>query len=218
VLEAFINFPYLHPLNYKRFHLLTNKSNTESELILGLKKDNHNSFQKLFELYSKPLFQFSISYLKSRENAEGVVQEVFIKVWNKRKALKTDTSFKSYLFTIALNTIRKQFNNQSRQNEVKHDILTNFSKNKATFDDKDDYQVLLDKLEELIEKMPEKRRQVFIKKKLEEKSLKEISLELDITTKTVEYHITEAMKFLKQEFEKMQVKGLIFFHLFVKKN
>jgi len=198
--------------------LLTKNINTDSELVRGLKKDNHNSFQKLFELYSTPLFQFSISYLKSKEDAEGVVQEVFIKVWNKRKELRTDTSFKSYLFTIALNTIRKQFNNQSRQNEVKHDILADFSKNKTTFDDRDDYQELMDKLEELIEKMPEKRRQVFIKKKLEEKSLKEIAQELDITSKTVEYHITEAMKFLKQEFEKLQVKGMIFFHLFVKKN
>ncbi len=82
----------------------------EKNLVSGLKKDSHDSFKSLFELYSKPLFQFSISYLKSKEAAEDVVQEVFTKVWNKRKELKTDTSFKSYLFTIALNSIRKQFN------------------------------------------------------------------------------------------------------------
>jgi len=156
------------------------------------------------------LFHFSNSYLKSREDAEGVVQEVFMKVWNKRKELKTDTSFKSYLFTIAFNIIRKQFNNQSRQNEVKHEILMDFAKNKSTFDENDNYQVLLDKLEELIEKMPEKRRQVFIKKKLEKKLLQEISQELGITPKTVEYHIAEAMKFLKMEFEKLKVKGFFF--------
>lgn len=61
-------------------------------------------------------------------------------------------------------------------------------------------------------------RQVFVRKKIDETSLKEIAQELDITTKIVAYHIPEAMKFLKQEFEKMQVKGMIFFHLFVKKN
>ena len=65
--------------------------------------------------------------------------------------------------------------------------------------------------------MPEKRRQVFIKKKIEGKSLKEIAEELSITSKTVEYHITEAMKFLKKEFEKHQVKGMIFFYLFMQK-
>lgn len=192
--------------------------NIEKNLVSGLKNDNQDSFRSLFELYSKPLFQFSISYLKSKEAAEDVVQEVFTKVWNKRKELKTGTSFKSYLFTIALNSIRKQFNKLSRLNQAKHDILFDFSQNKPGFDDKDDYQSLLNKLDELIESMPEKRRQVFIRKKLEEKSLKEIAAELDITVKTVEYHITEAMKFLKSEFEKLQVKGLIFFYLFLKQN
>ena len=66
--------------------------------------------------------------------------------------------------------------------------------------------MLLDNLEELIGKMPEKRKVAFIKKKIEEKSLKEISEEMSISTKTVEYHITEAMKYLKEEFDKIRIK------------
>lgn len=188
----------------------------ESKILQELKKGNHSAFEEIFERYSKPLFQFSLSYLKSEEAAEDIVQEVFIKIWNNRKELKTDTSFQSYLFTIALNAVRKYFNQLSRKNELKHDILLDSSRLKGDFDDRSDYQLLLDNLEKLIHQMPEKRREVFIKKKIEEKSLKEISEELNITTKTVEYHITEAMKFLKQEFEKLQVQGLIFFHLFIR--
>ena len=195
----------------------TNNVKTDADLIALLRKDNDDSLKKIFERYSKPLFQFSLSYLKSKEAAEDVVQEVFIKIWNNRKSIKTDTSFQSYLFTIALNTIRKRFNKLSRLNEVKHNILIDSSKHKTNIDDNSDYQLLLDKLDELINRMPEKRRQVFIKKKIEEKSLKEIADELSITTKTVEYHITEAMKFLKQEFGKLKVNGLIFFHLFIQK-
>ncbi len=192
-------------------------SNIDSDLIVRLRKGNHDSFQKLFERYSIPLFKFSLSYLKAKEVAEGVVQEVFMKIWENRKNLKTDTSFQSYLFTIALNIIRKKFNSLAKQNELKNKILINFSRHKSNFNDRDDYQFFLDKLDELIQQMPEKRRQVFVKKKLEGKSLKEISTELAITTKTVEYHITEAMKFLKQRFEEYQIQGTIFFCLFVKK-
>ncbi len=189
-------------------------------MVTQLRRGNHASFQEIFERYSSPLFQFSLSYLKSKEAAEDVVQEVFVKIWNNRKKIKTDTSFQSYLFTIALNTIRANFNKLAKLNEAKHNILIEFSTNKSNFDDNSNYQELLDKLHELISVMPEKRREVFIKKKNEEKSLKEIAEELSITTKTVEYHITEAMKFLKQEFEKLQFKGIIFFLLFVqsKKN
>jgi len=187
----------------------------ESKLLMEFKRGDHISFQKIFGFYSKPLYQFSMSYLKSKEAAEDVVQEVFLKVWNNREEIKTGTSFQAYLFTIALNSVRKHFNKLSKINELKHEILIDFSKQKLEFDDRSDYQDLIDKLQELIDRMPEKRRQVFIKKKMEEKSLKEIAEELQIDPKTVEYHITEAMKFLKQEFEKLRIKGMVFFHLFI---
>jgi len=195
--------------------LKLDKDNITLELLNRFKKGDHAAFEKIFERYSKQLFQFSLSYLKSEEAAEDIVQEVFIRIWNNRSEIKTDTSFQSYLFTITLNSVRKYFNQLSRLNELKHDILFDSSGLKPDFDDRSDYQVMLNKLEELIKQMPEKRREVFIKKKIEEKSLKEISEELNITTKTVEYHITEAMRFLKSEFDKLQIQGLIFFHLFI---
>jgi len=187
----------------------------EPKILEELKKGNHFAFQQIFEHYSKQLFLFSLSYLKSREAAEDIIQEVFIKVWNHRSEIKTDTSFRSYLFTITLNSVRKHFEKLSRQNELKHNILVDLTASGPELDDRPDYRFLLDKLEEFINRMPEKRRMVFIKKKIEGKSQKEISEELDITTKTVEYHISEAMKFLKNEFENLQVRGLVFFYLFV---
>ncbi len=197
--------------------MANSKPNLDHELITRIKKDDHDSFQKLFERYSVPLFRFSFSYLKSKEVAEDVVQEVFMKVWNNRKSIKSNTSFQSYLFTIALNVVRKHFNKLSRNNELKHNILLDLAENKEEFDDRNGYQFLTDKLDEFIKLMPDKRREVFIKKKIEEKSLKEIAEECEITTKTVEYHITESMKFLKREFEKLQVNGIVFFYLFVQK-
>jgi RNA polymerase sigma-70 factor (ECF subfamily) len=191
--------------------------NIETALLKGLKRSDHECFQNLFAKYSQPLYRFSLSYLKSTEASEDVVQEVFMKIWRKRKEIDTTKSFQSYLFTIALNVIRKQFNKLGESNQLKHDLLISFAENKDTFNEKDDFQEMVDKLETLIRKMPERRRKIFRLKKLEGKSQKEIAEEFDITTKTVEYHITESMKFLKQEFEKLRMKGMIFFCLFVKR-
>ncbi len=188
----------------------------ESKILKELKNGDHAAFEEIFKRYSKQLYQFSLSYLKSEAAAEDIVQEVFIKIWNNRKEIKTDTSFQSYLFTITLNSVRKYFNQLTRSNELKHEILLDSHGHNPNFNDYSNYQFMLDKLEEFIKQMPEKRREVFIKKKFEERSLKEISEELNITAKTVEYHITEAMKYLRSEFEKLQVQGLIFFYLFVK--
>jgi len=187
----------------------------DAKLLAELKRGDHASFRKIFECYSPALFLFSFSYLKSKEAAEDVVQEVFMKIWNNRQEIREGTSFQSYLFTIALNSIRKQFNRLAKNNETKHDLLLDLSVQKQDFNERSDYQELLNMLQELIDRMPEKRKQVFVRKKLEDKSLKEIAEELGIEPKTVEYHITEAMRFLKQEFEKQRVKGMIFFHLFI---
>ncbi len=146
--------------------MLTNKQKTEFDLINGLKKNSHDSFQKLFEYYGKPLFQFAFSYLKSKEAAEDVVQDVFLKIWNNRKNIKTDTSFQSYLFTITLNAVRNHFNKLSAINELKHNILIDISIQKSELDDDIDYQSIIDKLDELINLMPEKRKEIFIKKKM----------------------------------------------------
>jgi RNA polymerase sigma-70 factor (family 1) len=195
--------------------MLWEKANNATILIKGLNKSKHDCFKKLFNLYSKPLYRFSINYLKSEQAAEDIVQEVFMKIWNKRKDINTNGSFQTYLFTIALNSIRKHFNKLAETNQLKHDILATFSQDSEKMNDADNYQDLLKKLEILIDKMPARRREIFLKKKIECKSLKEIADEYDITVKTVEYHITEAMKFLKKEFEKLQLKGMIFFCLFV---
>lgn len=192
-----------------------NEPHIESELIVGLTRSDHSSFQLLFDYYSEPLFMFALSYLKSKDTAEDLVQEVFLKIWNNRKSLRTDTCFRSYLFTIALNSIYKHLKKLAKLNEFKHDLLIDFSDSETDLNDHPDYQTLIDKLNELVSRMPERRRQVFTKKKFDGKSLKEIAEELDITPKTVEFHITEAMKFLKKEFEKFRVEGMIFFYLFI---
>lgn len=193
------------------------KSHTESGLLKGLKKSDHESFRKLFEQYSKPLYRFSLSYLKSNEAAEDIVQEVFIKIWDKRKDIDTGKSFQSYLFTIALNSVRKHFNKLAETNQLKHEIIASFSENQEAFDEQDNFEDYLLKLDNLIQQMPEKRKAIFIGKKLEGKSQKDLAEEFGITVKTVEYHITEAMKFLKEEFDKLRLGGMVFFCLFITK-
>ena len=193
------------------------KSHTETELLKGLKKNDHECFREIFDRYSNPLYRFSLSYLKSKEVAEDVVQEVFIKIWDKRKDIYTGKSFQSYLFTIALNSVRKYFNKLAEANQLKHDIIASFSENPATFDEQENFEEYLHKLDNLIQQLPEKRKAVFIGKKLEGKSQKELAGEFGISTKTVEYHITEAMKFLKEEFEKLRLGGMLFFYLFITK-
>ncbi|MDD4108762.1 MAG: sigma-70 family RNA polymerase sigma factor [Prolixibacteraceae bacterium] len=172
-------------------------------LLKGIKKDRHDCYKALFDLYSLPLYQFSLKYLKCNEYAEDIVQQVFITIWKRRKDIDTSKSFQSYLFTVALNAIRKHFNELSRSNSLKLHILADLTEDRVNSNESDELNEFITNLETFVDLMPERRREIFRKKKIECKSLKEIAEEYCISTKTVEYHLTESMKFLKKEFGKL---------------
>lgn len=174
---------------------------SEILLIEGLNNGNHSSFRSLYNLYSAQLYNFAYNILKSQSAAEDIVQDTFVKIWDRRTQIRTSGSFKSLLITIALNSIRQSFNELSKENQLKDELLISLTKDSEKYSAEDLYENLLAKLEELIAKMPEKRKLVFTKAKLEGMKAKELSKELGISVKTVEYHVAEAMKFLKAEFK-----------------
>jgi RNA polymerase sigma-70 factor (ECF subfamily) len=188
---------------------------TEQELISLLRSGSQFAFERLFENYSQKLYRFSLSYLKSETEAEEIVQDVFLKLWENRDKLRNETSFQSYLFTIAFNDIRKHFNKKARDERYRTEILEFLSDENPSIETNPDFETLVIKLESLIDQMPDRRKEIFQKRKKEAKSVKDIASEMSISPKTVENQITEAMNYLKKEFGKDQISGLLFFYVFL---
>ena len=189
--------------------------NKEKKWIVGLKKGNQEDFRKIFDEYSKRIFVFAKGYLKSNEEAEEVVQEVFVKIWNVRASINTELSFKSYLFKITYNYIRELFLKKNRENIYKHEIL-DFA---VDFDNRTeeslDYSSLLELVEKLIDNLPPRQREIILLKKKQGLPIKEIASVLDISHRTVEKHLSEALKNLKRDLSAKHVAGLLFFVLFL---
>jgi RNA polymerase sigma-70 factor (family 1) len=196
--------------------LKTDNFQTEQEMVAALQRGSMAAFESLFESYSQKLYRFSYSYLKSETDAEDVVQEVFLKLWENRSGLKTGTSFQSYLFTIAFNSIRRSFNKKAIQEKFHSELFEFLSLENPALENIPDFEAILTKLDTLIDQMPDRRKEIFIKRKKEGKSVRDIAKEMDISPKTVENQITEAMHFLKEEFGKDRTAGLIFFYIFLK--
>lgn len=193
----------------KKHHL-----NNEEELVENLKKSNVDAFEGLYKLYSLRLYHFGIKYLKSEIEAEGLVQDVFAKVWEKRSSLKTELSFKSYIFTIAFNFIRKNF--------IKKTQVRKYLESKNGIEEIDldttnqiEYQSLLEYLNTLVNQLPEKRREIFIKSRIDDLPVKEIARQLDISPKTVENQLTAAIKFIKTNWQPTNPSAILFFALFI---
>ncbi len=190
------------------------QSGSDIKLVEGLKKSDVSCFDELFEKYSDKIFRFAMHYLKREEEAEEIVQNVFIKVWENRKNLKSELSFKSFIFTIAHNAILKYFRNVAyHQSFVKEQILTTSSE--SNDESRIEYNLVLQEVNKLIEELPEKKRIVFIKNKIDGLTSAEIAKELNLSKSTVDNHISEAVKILKNKAGKLSFTLLLFLYLFV---
>lgn len=184
-------------------------------LVKQLKEGDLRSFDELFNKYYAKIYNFSFRYLKSTEEAEEVVQDVFLYVWEKRADLKPDLSFNAYIFTIAFNIIKKHFNKKAKENAYKDELIYNLLKQDNNLDKIIDYKFLLEKVEMIIDMLPPKRKEVFLKRKYEGLSVKQIADQLGVSPNTVENHLSAAQKQILEELQKEKLAGLFFFVLFV---
>jgi RNA polymerase sigma-70 factor (ECF subfamily) len=202
--------PTILPLHYilKKDDFLT-----ETELTASLKRGSETAFESLFESYSQKLYRFSYSYLKSESEAEDIVQEVFLKIWQNRSSLKMDTSIQSYLFTIAFHAIQKSFNKKAQQQKFRLDLFEFLAAGNSSLEEQLNFETLIARLDQLIEQLPTRRKEIFFKRKKEGKSIQNIALEMGISEKTVENQITEAMNSLRKSFSEDKIAGKLFLFL-----
>jgi RNA polymerase sigma-70 factor, ECF subfamily len=179
----------------------------------ALKEGDLRAFNELFDHYGKRLFRFSMGYLKSELDAEEVVQEVFIKIWNNREELSVQKSFESYLFTIAkngiLNTIRKSKSEQAYLQYAKLHPEKN-----VLLDDELNFRELEKAYQAAIEKLSPRRKVIFLLSREQSLSNAEIAEKMNISVKTVENQMTSALSEIRKHLSSLGFSGIIFFELF----
>ncbi|HBL76751.1 MAG: hypothetical protein A2W90_23430 [Bacteroidetes bacterium GWF2_42_66] len=184
-------------------------------LVEQLKRGDAAAFDALFEEYGQKLYGFAFRYLKSEHETEELVQEVFVRIWENRKFLKTEYSFKSYLFTIALNHIRKFFNKKA----ISLRYITEAKGGTLDLDNSTvesiDYASILEQIDRIVEKLPERKKLIFLKSRKEGKSSKEIAEELQITVGTVDNQVSDALRIIRDALKDENLAILLFLALFL---
>ncbi|NEW83040.1 MAG: RNA polymerase sigma-70 factor [Mariniphaga sp.] len=183
--------------------------------VKSLKKGDVAAFDILYNKYSRRLYNFSVKYLKSAEEAEDVVHEVFLYIWEKREGLKPDSSFNAYIFTIAYNIVKKNFIKRAKDKSFQDELIYNLLKQENNLDKSIDYKFLLEKVEAIIDTLPDRRKEIFIKRKYDGLSVKQIAEELGISPNTVENQLASAQKQVQEKLQNERLSGLLFLMLFV---
>jgi RNA polymerase sigma-70 factor (family 1) len=177
-------------------------SNNELLLIKAFKKGDEKAFELLFEKYHRKLYSYIYSMLQSKEDAEEIVQEAFIKIWEKRELYNEDYPFNSFLFKIAknafLNSLRKKVNR--KVTEENWDILIDAHTKPA--DEYLIYEETRGVIEAVIGNLPPKRKEIFKMRRIDGMSRSEIAESLGISIITVDSQLMKAYRYMREELKR----------------
>ena len=159
------------------------------------------AFEQLFRKFRPGLVAFATSIIGRSNDAEELVHDVFIAIWNRESNDLDPNGIKSYLFTSVknrcLNFIKKSKLDVTDINDESPVFDANVNAHTSMVAKESEKRIHL-----LIDQLPKKCKQIFLMSRIYELSYKEIAEILEITPKTVENQISIALKFLKENFNK----------------
>lgn len=158
-------------------------------------KNAQSYFSKQFYTYYRPLCLYALRFLEDTDAVGDVVQETFAKLWEKRDTLDEITSIKSYLYTAVRNNCLMILRSRKEFDDVEELQITDGNSE----EDRIARAELEAQLWKLIDELPEKRRKIFLMAKRDGLSYKEIAEETGLAVKTIENHISRALKSLRKK-------------------
>ena len=185
--------------------------NKEAQFWISIKAGDEVVFEKVFKFYYSRLCNYAAGIVNDADEAEEVVQQTMINLWEKRNTLEISTSFKSYLYRAVHNAAL----NKIRQAKVKQLYTIHKVYEGENYAEQASHKVMKTELEQqiqtAIDKLPEQCRLVFKLSRFEEMKYAEIASHLDISIKTVENHMGKALKLLRVHLKDYLIWIIAFF-------
>lgn len=173
---------------------------SEKEELELLKNASKQSLEALYHRYSGKLYNFVMKVSKGDTYiAEELVQRTFIKVWETREYVNPDKSFISYLCTIAKNMLLNEYEHQTIQFIYEEYVKVMGTENDNSTEKEVDKNLLEQYIDKLADKLPPKRREIFILSRKEGLTNKLIAKQLNISESTIETQLSIALSFMKTQ-------------------
>lgn len=192
------------------------KSDINKELVILLKEGDMQAFDEIYNKYCKRLFGFVVRYVKHEEDAEEIIQEVFIKIWENRDKINIFSAFESFLFTIAYNStmslIRKRINEKKYLEHLK---MIQEIHNPPEIISEIEFNELNSKVNSLLNELTPRQQEIFRLSREDGFTHEEIAEKLDISPNTVKNHLVSALSFLRTHMDNGLVVSVLFLSLFL---
>jgi RNA polymerase sigma-70 factor, ECF subfamily len=175
---------------------------SDNELVNRLIKGDQFAFKCLYLAFHARIYNFCFKLLASREEAKDIVQHVFIALWEQREILDPEKSIEKYIYALARYSAYQNLRKRIYQQAAFEYFINNEQQLKeVTFED-----VLYNELkvyfEEVIERLPPKRKEIFKLNRNEGLTYKEIASKLNISENTVDTQMRHSLQFIRLEYDK----------------
>lgn len=174
----------------------------ETELINRIANGDRKAFTILYSRHLNSLYRYIYLFTKSKDTSEDIIQNVFIKIWERRETLRSITSFKAYLYRSAKNLLLDEV----RKNQVKTKVFFTLKPDSEKSSDESDAKIIYDQYyqiaQDAIKLLPKKRRQIVELRTKEELTLDEIAQKLSISKCVVKKQLYTGMHFIREYLHK----------------
>jgi len=160
-------------------------------------EERYHKFRLVFEEYYNTLCNYAYAFIRDKDTCEDIVQEIFLRIWEKKRDIVLSVSIRYYLFTAVRNnclTYLKLEKKAARVSVENEDLLVEIPELEKDPDQASDY---LSQVTKAIALLPPKCKDVFLMSRFNNYSYKEIAEILGISVKTVENQIGKALKILR---------------------
>lgn len=188
---------------------------SDEDLMQEIKADNMFAFDALYGNYCKRVYKFGYSIIKSREEAENLMQDVFLNLWETRRRVKKNSSVKSYIFTITYNSAISIIRKKARESEFIEYLKSVQTINEEAVDVVFEYNELKSKLDEIVNALPKRQKEVYLLHRDEAMKYDEIAERLHISVNTIENHMSRALKTVREKMGDYSLFAILFMFLFV---
>lgn len=187
------------------------KSLPDDILMLHLLIGEEKAFHEIYIRYWQKLHNIALRKIQSSKVAEEIIQEIFLKLWEGRKTHRIER-LEYYLLASVRNAVINHYRTTLTHEKFIDYADYEYSKSDSSTEQQIDLNDLMATIDHQLNEMPEKTRQIFRLNRLQYQSVREISAQLNIPERTVEYHISQAVKLLKKHLKDF-LPSLIFFCL-----
>ncbi|GGH20182.1 RNA polymerase sigma-70 factor [Sphingobacterium alkalisoli] len=187
----------------------------EKELLIDIANGSELAFSTLFDQYSAFVYSFGYKLMRSKESAQEIVQDIFLKIWVGRDKLISIENFGAYLNILVRNHCFNLLRKLAQQEKIYPELSGIYPNAESTTQNTVSYRETVKILDEILTALPAQQRDIYILCHFEGMKYEEVAKKMNISLHTVHYHMKLALKSIREHLIKRGIsyQALLFFFI-----